>query len=67
MKTLKDKGNVYSSVDELARDLGISLHTAYEGLRKNDIPNIRLGRRFLVPRSAIAEWLKNAGPLKPQA
>ena len=54
-------GSTYSSVDDLARELGISRQKAYTELRSGKIPSIRLGRRFIIPRAAIAEWLRNAG------
>ena len=54
-------GATYSSVDDLARELGISRQKAYTELRSGKIPSIRLGRRFIIPRAAIAEWLRNAG------
>jgi len=52
---------IYASVDELARELGISRQKAYDGLRNGQIPCIRLGKRFILPRSAITSWLQNAG------
>jgi excisionase family DNA binding protein len=51
----------YSSVEDLARELGISRQKAYAELRAGRIPSIRLGRRFVIPRAAIAEWLRTAG------
>jgi excisionase family DNA binding protein len=56
--------SVYESVDSLARELGISRSVAYKGLRTGKIPSIRLNKRFIIPRSAIAEWLRTAGNLK---
>lgn len=52
---------VFESVDELARELGISRASAYEGLRSGAIPHLRLNKRYILPRSAIQAWLKNAG------
>jgi excisionase family DNA binding protein len=52
---------IYSSVEDLARELGISRQKAYTELRAGHIPSIRLGRRFVIPRAAIAEWLRTAG------
>jgi excisionase family DNA binding protein len=62
----KPRGNtanrsIYGSVDELATELGISRQSAYAALRQGKIPSIRLGKRFIIPRSAIAEWLKRPG------
>jgi len=52
---------IYSSVEDLARELGISRQKTYVELRAGRIPSIRLGRRFVIPRAAIAEWLRTAG------
>jgi excisionase family DNA binding protein len=51
----------YTSVDALASDLGISRQSAYAALRRGQIPHIRIGKRFIIPRSAISEWLRSAG------
>ena len=51
----------YGSVDELAKEIGISRQAAYLALRRGVIPSIRIGKRFVLPRTAIAEWLRTAG------
>jgi len=51
----------YSSVDDLAREIGLSRHACYQAIKKGIIPHIRIGRRIILPRAAISEWLKNAG------
>jgi excisionase family DNA binding protein len=51
----------YASVDDLAREIGVSRHACYEGIKKGVIPHIRIGRRIVLPKAAIAEWLKTAG------
>jgi excisionase family DNA binding protein len=53
--------STYRSVAELAADLGLSERSTRSGLRRGDIPHIRIGRRFILPRAAIAEWLRTAG------
>lgn len=46
------------SVQELCDVLGISLSTAYDGLRRGIIPSIRpFKRQYLIPRAAIAAML----------
>jgi excisionase family DNA binding protein len=50
----------FESVDDLARYLGVSRTNAYAGLRAGTIPGIRLGKRFIVPRAAIDQWLLSA-------
>lgn len=57
---------VYSSVDELAHEIGVSRAAVYKGLRAGTIPSIRLGKRFILPRAAIARWLESAGELTAQ-
>jgi excisionase family DNA binding protein len=52
---------VYQSVDQLARELGLSRQSVYVHLRNGKIPSIRLNKRFIIPRSAIEDWLKSAG------
>jgi excisionase family DNA binding protein len=46
--------------DALAEELGIGRQAVYAGLRSGTIPSIRMGKRFILPKSAIQEWLKNA-------
>ena len=55
------KEHVYGSVTELATELGISRQSAYAALNTGAIPSIRLGRRFVIPRAAVQEWLRAAG------
>ncbi len=50
------------SVTEVAKLLGISRALAYELAARGDLPVLRLGRRIVVPRVALAallgaEWL----------
>jgi excisionase family DNA binding protein len=70
MKTSASKGTsanrtsnsiVYQSVDELASEIKVSRHAVYAGLRKGTIPHIRLGKRFVISREAIANWLSSGG------
>ena len=53
--------STYSSVAELAADIGLSERSTRSALRRGEIPHIRVGRRFILPKSAIAEWLRTAG------
>jgi len=45
------------SVDQVAGFLGVSRGTAYEYVQSGEIPAIRLGRRWLVPRTRFHAWL----------
>ena len=45
------------TVEEAARILGISRGSAYEAVRRGDIPTIRIGKRLIVPVAALGRML----------
>lgn len=53
--------STYRSVAALAAEIGLSERSTRSALRRGEIPHIRVGRRFVLPRAAIAEWLRSAG------
>jgi excisionase family DNA binding protein len=59
------KQNVYNSVDELAEELGISRASTYKALRNGELPSLRIGKRFIVPRAAIRELFRHPGAVAP--
>ena len=48
------------SVEEAGRRLGLSRPSAYLAVKHREIPAIRIGRRLLVPVSALDKMLENA-------
>ncbi len=48
------------SVDEAAELLGISRASAYEAIRRGEIPHIKIGKRILIPRVALDDLLRVA-------
>jgi excisionase family DNA binding protein len=56
----RERESTYRSVADLAADLGLSERSTRSALRRGEIPHIRVGRRFILPRAAIAEWLRTA-------
>jgi excisionase family DNA binding protein len=48
------------SVEEAGRILGYSRNTAYEAVRRGELPSIRLGRKIRVPRAALQRLLDGA-------
>ncbi len=46
------------TVEEAAEILRISRNTAYEAVKRGDIPSIRIGRRVLVPCTALEKMLR---------
>lgn len=53
------------TVSEAARVLGISRSSAYECVRRGELRAVRLGRRLVVPRSAVTELLQGLRPGSP--
>ena len=53
-----DEALMTMTVSEAARVLGISRSSAYECVRRGELRAVRLGRRLVVPRSAITELLQ---------
>ena len=46
------------TVVETARILGIGRNAAYQAVQSGSIPSIRIGRRYLVPHSALEKLLE---------
>ena len=47
------------SVEEAGEMLGISRQLAYQLANRDDFPCLRIGRRMLIPRSKLIEWVDN--------
>ena len=47
-------------IEEAAKILGISRNTAYEAVKSGQLPTVKIGRRFLVPKAALARLLDSA-------
>lgn len=45
------------TVEEAAQLLGISRSFAYEAVQRGDIPSMRIGKRILVPKTALERFL----------
>lgn len=56
-----DSRSVYPSVSALAVEIGMCERSTRDALRRGEIPHIKCGKRYILPRAAIAEWLKSAG------
>ncbi len=44
--------------DEAFRTLKVGRTKGYELLRSGDLPVVRVGRRLLVPRGALEDWVR---------
>ena len=52
------------SVGETRKLLGISRTLVYQAIRTGQIPSIRIGRRILIPRLSLEQWLDGTGKYK---
>lgn len=60
----KQVPNATLSVDEAHERIGkrnISRGGFYAAINRGEVPNIRLGKRILIPRQAFERWLDAAG------
>jgi excisionase family DNA binding protein len=45
------------TVEETARELRIHPLTVRRAIKRGDLPGVSVGRRVLIPRRALEEWL----------
>ena len=45
------------SVEEAGKLLGVSRQIAYQLSRRADFPTLHIGRRVLIPRKQLEEWM----------
>ena len=57
MENIDPKRLVYS-VTEAGKLLGLSRGAMYEAVRTGEIPNVKIGRRILIPRIALDRLLE---------
>ena len=55
------------TVDDLAEELNISRNTAYALADRKDFPSFRVGRRLLVNRALLQEWMNQSCHPKTKA
>ncbi|HCA28101.1 MAG TPA: DNA-binding protein [Ruminococcaceae bacterium] len=54
------------SVPEVASALGISRAGAYDLVRSDGFPVIRIGKRVVIPKENLVEWIKKQVSKKEQ-
>lgn len=55
------------TVERAAEILGVSRQSAYEGVKRGEIPSIRVGRRLIVPTAQLLRLLGVEEPARPEA
>jgi len=58
---VKSNERVTLSPRESTRITGFGLTQTYRLLRTQQMPNIVVGKRFFIPKTALLKWLDNAG------
>ncbi len=53
-----DELPIMLSVTEAATVLGISRTSAYELVKGNDFPSIKVGSRIVVPKEELQKWIQ---------
>lgn len=48
------------TVEEAAHALGVNPSTVYDYARQRQIPHVRIGKRLIIPRTALMDWLNGA-------
>lgn len=45
------------TVKEVAKQLGLGINQTYAACERGQIPSMRFGRRWVIPKSAFERWL----------
>ena len=53
----RDDERLTFTVDEAAKLLGVSRNSLYEAVRADKLPTIRLGRRIMIPKHGLLEFM----------
>ena len=64
---LRETDRALISVEEVADVCGIGRTSAYEAVRRGQLPSLRLGRRLFVPVTALLNLLGSAQPLRDES
>lgn len=48
------------TVTETAQILNIGMNKAYELIQQQQIPNLRVGRKILIPKQSLEKWLSKS-------
>jgi excisionase family DNA binding protein len=46
---------------ESMRLTGFGQNHTYDMLKRGELPSIKVGKRFLIPKAALLKWLESAG------
>ena len=49
------------TIPDLCQLTGLSRNSVYSGIRRGEIPCLKVGSRYILPRASIDRWLASAG------
>ncbi len=53
-----DELPLFLNAELVAQTLGVASSTAYELMHEKDLPAVRIGNRFVVPKEEFIVWIK---------
>lgn len=59
--------HVVYSIADLCALTGLSRNSIYGGIRRGQIPSLRVGARYVLPRPMIDTWLRRGSQLSAEA
>jgi len=65
--TANNSEDLVINVAEACKLLKLSRGAVYSGIKCGQIPAIRIGRRIIIPRSALSKMLEEAGTIKARS
>jgi excisionase family DNA binding protein len=62
----KSEDRLTFTINEAAKVLGVSRGTMYEAIRTETIPSLRMGRRIMIPKHALLDFMGAPLPATPR-
>jgi len=62
---MNNHDDLVMSVQSVAQALHISRNLVYDAVRRGEIPSIRVGKRYLIPRRALEKFLEQGQAVTP--
>ena len=61
MSNTEKQGDIVTyTIADLVVRIGLSRNSVYAGIRRGEIPSLKVGSRYILPRASIDRWLASA-------
>lgn len=57
---------VYKSLEEASEDTGITKTILYQLVHRQDFPAMKVGRRWIIHKALLAEWIEDRAKERAQ-